>query len=447
MRVSDGPVGARGTRFDGEAVHLCAVQHAARRHVGPDARASAIGAAARPRDEGQGRQRAAGAHRQPPPHARRRPQLRVHERGPVPHARASPWPTCAGCSPRAWPAASSTSSATTPSSSATRSTRASTSARCASCTCVPFEAAVTRGRACMAVMTAYNRINGPWSADSPLLADVLRGEWGFDGLVMSDWFGLHSTVEGVEAGLDLEMPGPTLHRGEQLLAAVERGEVSVDDVRALARRVLQLMAAHRRARRRRPRPRDHTPRRRRHRPRAPHRGAGHGAAAQRAGHDGARPVLPLQLRRRAPGRHHRPQRRARPGDGRRQRARHAHVGVARRSMRSRAYFAAAGVEVVHAAGLPDPPAPARARPAPLRRRHASTSSTTRRSSTTPAATPVSTGTTGTMRLMWVADPTGQGCREPAFGVRMRHHVHARRRRARGSSASRACRRRASSSTA
>ena len=63
-----------------------------------------------------------------------------------------------------------------------------------------------------AVMTAYNRVDGVWSADSALLADVLRGEWGFEGTVMSDWFGLHSTVEGIRSGLDLEMPGPTLHR-------------------------------------------------------------------------------------------------------------------------------------------------------------------------------------------------------------------------------------------
>ena len=105
---------------------------------------------------------------------------------------------------------------------------------------VPFEAAVTEAGV-MAVMTAYNRINGPWSADSPLIADVLRGEWGFDGLVMSDWFGLHSTGPAVEAGLDLEMPGPTLHRGRKLLDAVGSGEVSVEAVRALARRVLELM--------------------------------------------------------------------------------------------------------------------------------------------------------------------------------------------------------------
>ena len=56
-----------------------------------------------------------------------------------------------------------------------------------------------------------------------MIDGVLRGEWGFDGLVMSDWFGLHSTAEGVVAGCDLEMPGPTLHRGQQLIDAVDRG--------------------------------------------------------------------------------------------------------------------------------------------------------------------------------------------------------------------------------
>jgi beta-glucosidase len=94
----------------------------------------------------------------------------------------------------------------------------------------------------MSIMTSYNRINGPYAADSTwLLRDVLRGEWNFDGMVVSDWFGLHSTVEGVVAGLDLEMPGPTLHRGDALVAAVERGEVSADLVRDCARNILNLM--------------------------------------------------------------------------------------------------------------------------------------------------------------------------------------------------------------
>ena len=106
---------------------------------------------------------------------------------------------------------------------------------------VPFEAAVKEAGV-LAVMTAYNRINGPFAADSePLLRGVLRGEWGFDGLVMSDWFGLHSTVEALAAGLDLEMPGPTRCRGQALLDAVERGDVPAEHVRGAALNVLTLM--------------------------------------------------------------------------------------------------------------------------------------------------------------------------------------------------------------
>jgi beta-glucosidase len=106
---------------------------------------------------------------------------------------------------------------------------------------VPFEAAVTEAGV-LAVMTGYNRINGPFAADSqPMLRGVLRGDWGFDGLVMSDWFGLHSTVEGLAAGLDLEMPGPTRFRGDLLLEAIERGDVTVEHVREAARNVLNLM--------------------------------------------------------------------------------------------------------------------------------------------------------------------------------------------------------------
>ena len=106
---------------------------------------------------------------------------------------------------------------------------------------VPFEAAVKEAGV-LSIMTSYNRINGPFAADSRELIDgVLRGEWGFDGCVVSDWFGLHSTVEGIEAGLDLEMPGPTQHRGQKLVDAVERGDVEPSLVRAAARNVLTLM--------------------------------------------------------------------------------------------------------------------------------------------------------------------------------------------------------------
>ncbi|MFM8267592.1 MAG: glycoside hydrolase family 3 protein [Ilumatobacteraceae bacterium] len=105
---------------------------------------------------------------------------------------------------------------------------------------VPFEAAV-REAGVRAVMTAYNRVDGSFCTDHRLIAEVLRGEWGFDGVVISDWFGLHSTVEAVIAGTDLEMPGPTLHRGATLAAAIDAGEVAIDVVRARARAVLETL--------------------------------------------------------------------------------------------------------------------------------------------------------------------------------------------------------------
>ncbi|ELY95643.1 beta-glucosidase family protein [Natrialba taiwanensis] len=73
-----------------------------------------------------------------------------------------------------------------------------------------FRAAVEEGDV-DAVMTAYNRVNGIYMSDHErLLSDVLKGEWDFDGLVVSDWWGTRSTVDAARAGLDLEMPGVEL---------------------------------------------------------------------------------------------------------------------------------------------------------------------------------------------------------------------------------------------
>ena len=105
----------------------------------------------------------------------------------------------------------------------------------------PFEAAVKEAHT-WAVMSAYNRVNGTYAGEHPvLLGQILKQEWGFDGLVMSDWFAAH-TVTSVEAGLDLEMPGPARQRGEKLLAAIRSGAVSPESVRDSAQRVLRLIA-------------------------------------------------------------------------------------------------------------------------------------------------------------------------------------------------------------
>lgn len=69
-----------------------------------------------------------------------------------------------------------------------------------------FEIAIREGKPA-AVMTSLSKINGTYCAENRWLFDVLRKEWGFDGLVMTDWFGLDDRVKSAEAGLDLEMPG------------------------------------------------------------------------------------------------------------------------------------------------------------------------------------------------------------------------------------------------
>lgn len=93
-----------------------------------------------------------------------------------------------------------------------------------------------------AVMTAYNRLNNVFSAENGfLLGNVLRREWGFDGVVMSDWGGAHATIDALRAGLDLEMPGPPIYRGWKLKLALDRGIVAPHYVEDSARRIAQLM--------------------------------------------------------------------------------------------------------------------------------------------------------------------------------------------------------------
>jgi beta-glucosidase len=104
-----------------------------------------------------------------------------------------------------------------------------------------FEAAVSEARV-WALMTAYNRVNGVYCGEQPdLIGRVLRGHWDFDGLVMSDWFGTHSTVAAALAGLDLEMPGPSAWLGPSLAAAVRSGDVPESVVDGQVRHVLTLM--------------------------------------------------------------------------------------------------------------------------------------------------------------------------------------------------------------
>ena len=107
---------------------------------------------------------------------------------------------------------------------------------------LPFELAVREGGA-LGVMTAYNRLNGRYcSEQAELLTGVLRDEWGFDGVVMTDWFALGSTVGSAQAGLDLEMPGPGRIFGPALAAAVRAGHVEESTLDGQTRRLLTVMA-------------------------------------------------------------------------------------------------------------------------------------------------------------------------------------------------------------
>jgi len=104
-----------------------------------------------------------------------------------------------------------------------------------------FETGVKEGRS-WTVMSSYNKINGKWASENDrLLSDILRKEWGFDGIVISDWFALGSTIGSAKAGLDLEMPGPARLFGEALMTAVEQGEVSESTIDEKIYRILKIV--------------------------------------------------------------------------------------------------------------------------------------------------------------------------------------------------------------
>lgn len=106
---------------------------------------------------------------------------------------------------------------------------------------LPFQIAV-RDANPGSFMTAYNKLNGTHlSENKKILDDLLRGEWEWDGLIMSDWFGTYSTSESVEAGLDLEMPGPTRWRGELLEHAILSKKITQYTIDKRVREVLKLV--------------------------------------------------------------------------------------------------------------------------------------------------------------------------------------------------------------
>ena len=104
-----------------------------------------------------------------------------------------------------------------------------------------FEPIIKEGKP-QTVMCAYNKVNGKYASENPeLLNGVLRDDWGFEGLVMSDWGAVNDRVEGLKAGLDLEMPGDIAHNRQVILDAVKDGSLDVEVVDTAVRRVLNMI--------------------------------------------------------------------------------------------------------------------------------------------------------------------------------------------------------------
>ena len=105
---------------------------------------------------------------------------------------------------------------------------------------LPFEIAIAEA-APWSVMAAYNDVNGtPATEQQHVINEIVKGEWGYDGLVMSDWYATKSAAAAANGGLDLVMPGPTGPWGEALVAAVESGEVDEAVIDEHLRRLLRL---------------------------------------------------------------------------------------------------------------------------------------------------------------------------------------------------------------
>lgn len=104
----------------------------------------------------------------------------------------------------------------------------------------PFEMVVKEAKPDM-VMSAYNKINGTYCSENKwLLTDVLRKEWGFDGVVVTDWGAMNNRIAGFFAGCDLCMPGGSAYMEAETVEAVQKGHLSEKDVDTSVLRILSL---------------------------------------------------------------------------------------------------------------------------------------------------------------------------------------------------------------
>lgn len=106
-----------------------------------------------------------------------------------------------------------------------------------------FKAAVQEAEV-GAVMTSYNLVNGIWTTEAPwLLKGVLRGQWGFNGVIMSDWGSTHHCVPAVKGGLDLEMAGGEKMNPKDLAYYLKTGVISMDMIDEKVRHILRVLIA------------------------------------------------------------------------------------------------------------------------------------------------------------------------------------------------------------
>ena len=104
-----------------------------------------------------------------------------------------------------------------------------------------FEGAVKNAKP-WTVMCSYNRVNGVHSSENPkLLSNILRDEWEYKGLVVSDWGAVDNRVNGIKAGLDLEMPSSQGKNDKFIVEAVRLGKLDINDVDKCVRRILELI--------------------------------------------------------------------------------------------------------------------------------------------------------------------------------------------------------------
>ena len=104
-----------------------------------------------------------------------------------------------------------------------------------------FEPIIKEGKP-QTVMCAYNKVNGEYASENDeLLNKILRDDWGFEGLVMSDWGAVNDRVKGLKAGLDLEMPGDIGHNRQVLLDAIKNRKLTEKELDVAVRRVLNMI--------------------------------------------------------------------------------------------------------------------------------------------------------------------------------------------------------------